>query len=169
MTPDAEPRLTRESGFYPRIAELTRNFSEYRGFWLPNRFNNAGPVAEYWACREKAAVMDLSPLRKFEVLGADAEDLLQAACTRNIRKLSDGQVVYTAMCYDHGGMLDDATVFRLGPDRYRLIGGDEYDGQWLRELAERRGLRQVWVKSSTDQLHNIAVQGPRSRDILKEI
>jgi len=169
MTPDAEPRLTRESGFYPRMSELTRNFTEYRGFWLPNRFNNAGPVAEYWACREKAAMMDLSPLRKFEVLGADAEDLLQAACTRNIRKLSDGQVVYTAMCYDHGGMLDDATVFRLGTDRYRLIGGDEYDGVWLRELAERRGLKQVWVKSSTDQLHNIAVQGPKSRDILKEI
>ncbi len=69
MTPDAEPRLTRESGFHPRMSELTRNFTEYRGFWLPNRFNNTGPVAEYWACREKAAVMDLSPLRKFEVLG----------------------------------------------------------------------------------------------------
>jgi aminomethyltransferase len=169
MTPDAEPRLTRESGFHPRTSALTRNFTEYRGFWLPNRFNNAEPVAEYWACREQAAVMDLSPLRKFEVLGADAEDLLQAACTRNIRKLSDGQVVYTAMCYDHGGMLDDATVFRLAPDRYRLVGGDEYDGKWLRELAERKGLKQVWVKSSTDQLHNIAVQGPKSRDILKEI
>lgn len=169
MTPDAEPRLTRETGFHARTSALTRNFTEYRGFWLPNRFNNAGPVAEYWACRERAAVMDLSPLRKFEVLGADAEDLLQAACTRNIRKLSDGQVVYTAMCYDHGGMLDDATVFRLGPDRYRLVGGDEYDGKWLRELAERKGLKQVWVKSSTDQLHNIGVQGPKSRDILREI
>ncbi|HEY4163709.1 MAG TPA: DUF1989 domain-containing protein [Dongiaceae bacterium] len=169
MTPDAEPRLTRETGFHSRTSALTRNFMEYRGFWLPSRFNNAGPVAEYWACREKAAVMDLSPLRKFEVLGADAEDLLQAACTRNIRKLSDGQVVYTALCYEHGGMLDDATVFRMGPDRYRLIGGDEFDGKWLRELAEKKGFRQVWVKSSTDQLHNIAVQGPKSRDILKEI
>ena len=169
MTPDAEPRLTRESGFHSRTSALTRNFTEYRGFWLPNRFNNAGPVAEYWACREHAAVMDLSPLRKFEVLGADAEDLLQAACTRNIRKLSDGQVVYTALCYDHGGMLDDATVFRMGPDRYRLVGGDEYDGRWLRDLADRKGLKQVWVKSATDQLHNIAVQGPKSRDILKEI
>jgi aminomethyltransferase len=169
MTPDAEPRLTRETGFHSRTSALTRNFTEYRGFWLPNRFNNAGPVAEYWACREKAAIMDLSPLRKFEVLGADAEDLLQAACTRNIRKLSDGQVVYTALCYEHGGMLDDATVFRLAPDRYRLIGGDEYDGKWLRDLAEKKGFRQVWVKSSTDQLHNVAVQGPKSRDILKEI
>jgi aminomethyltransferase len=169
MTPDAEPRLTRETGFHPRTSALTRNFTEYRGFWLPSRFNNAGPTAEYWACREAAIVTDLSPLRKFEVLGPDAEDLLQIACTRNIRRLSDGQVVYTAMCYEHGGMLDDGTVFRLGPDRYRWIGGDEFGGKWLRDLAEARGLKQVWVRSATDQLHNIAVQGPKSRDILKRI
>lgn len=169
MTPDAEPRLTRETGFHSRTSALTRNFSEYRGFWLPTKFNNEGAVAEYWAAREKAVVMDLSPLRKFEVLGADAEDLMQIACTRNIRKLSEGQVVYSSMCYEHGGMLDDGTVFRLGQDRFRWIGGDEYGGKWLRELAEKRGLKQVWVKSATDQLHNIAVQGPKSREILKEI
>jgi hypothetical protein len=48
--------------------------------------------------------MDLSALRKFEISGPDAEELLQRTCTRNIRKLSVGQVVYTAMCYDHGGI-----------------------------------------------------------------
>jgi len=169
MSADSEARLTRETGFHPRTSKLTRNFTEYRGFWLPQRFNNEGPTAEYWACREGAVVYDISALRKFEVLGQDAEELLQLACTRNIRKLADGEVVYTAMCYEHGGMLDDATVFRLGPDRYRLIGGDEFDGRFLRELAGKRGLRQVWVKSSTDQLHNISVQGPKSREILKDI
>ena len=169
MSADSEARLTRETGFHPRTSKLTRNFAEYRGFWLPQRFNNEGPTAEYWACRENAVVYDISALRKFEVLGQDAEELLQLACTRNIRKLADGEVVYTALCYEHGGMLDDATVFRLATDRYRLIGGDEFDGRFLRELAEKRGLRQVWVKSSTDHLHNISVQGPKSRDILKNI
>ncbi len=53
MTPDAEPRLSRESGFYPRIAALTRNFQEYRGFWLPTCFAGSGPIDEYWACRER--------------------------------------------------------------------------------------------------------------------
>ena len=93
---------------------------------------------------------------------------MQLACTRNIRKLAVGQVVYTALCYEHGGMLDDGTAFRLGPNNFRWIGGDEYDGKWLREIAEKRGLK-VWVKSSTDQLHNIAVQGPNSREILKQV
>jgi aminomethyltransferase len=110
--------------------------------------------------------MDLSPLRKFEVVGPDAEALLQAAVTRNIRKLADGQVVYTALCNETGGMLDDATVFRLAADRFRFVGGDEHDGVWLRQQAVRLGLDRVWVKHSTDHLHNIAVQGPRSRDLL---
>ena len=110
--------------------------------------------------------MDLSPLRKFEVTGPDAEALLQYTLTRNVRKLAVGQVVYTAMCYEHGGMIDDGTLFRLGENNFRWIGGDDYSGIWLREQAEKLGLK-AWVRSSTDQLHNVAVQGPKSRDILK--
>ena len=106
-----------------------------------NPFSNDGPVAEYWACRERAAIMDLSPLRKFEVTGPDSESLLQYALTRNVRKLAVGQVVYTAMCYEHGGMIDDGTLFRLGDNNFRWIGGDDYGGIWLRELAEKLGLK----------------------------
>ncbi len=167
-SPDADPVLTKETSFHNKFAALTRNFGEYRGYWLPNRFNNEGPIAEYMACREKAVVLDLSPLRKFEVTGPDAEALLQYCVTRDIRKLAVGQVVYTAMCYDNGGMIDDGTVFRLGQNNFRWIGGDDYSGEWLREQAEKMGY-QAWVRSSTDQLHNIAVQGPNSREIMKEI
>ena len=168
MTPDAEPELTRETAFHPRLSALTRDFTEYRGFWLPNRFSSEGQIEEYWACRERAALIDLSPLRKFEVTGPDAEELLQYCLTRDVRKLSTGQVVYSAMCYEHGGMIDDGTLFRLGDKNFRWIGGDDYSGIWLREQAEKKGFK-AWVRSSTDQMHNIALQGPASRDILKEI
>ena len=168
VTPEAEPVLTKETAFHPRWSQLTRNVTEYRGYWLPTCFTNEGAVAEYWACREKAAVMDLSPLRKWEILGPDAERLMQHTVTRDVRRLADGQVVYTALCNETGGMLDDATVFRLGADNFRFVGGDEYDGVHLKQLAERLGLR-VWVKPTTDELHNVAVQGPLSRDILREI
>ena len=168
VTPDAEAKLTQETGFHEKTSALTSRFTEYNGYWLPTSYDNLGAVNEYWACREKAAVMDLSPLRKFEILGPDAEALLQATMTRDIRRLADGQVVYTAMCNETGGMLDDGTVFRIAPDNFRFVGGAEYDGVWLREQAERLGLR-VWVKESTDDLHNIAVQGPASREILAGI
>jgi aminomethyltransferase len=82
--------------------------------------------------------------------------------------LAVGQVVYSAMCYEHGGMIDDGTLFRLGRDNFRWIGGEDFGGIWLREQAEKLGLK-VMVRSSTDQLHNLAVQGPHSREIIRRI
>ena len=167
VTPEAEPVLTQETTFHPRTSALTESFVEYRGYWLPHCYNNEGAIAEYWACREKAVVMDLSPLRKWEVLGPDAETLIQHAITRDARRLAVGHVVYTAVCNETGGMIDDATVFRLGDDNFRFIGGDPYDGIWLKDLADRLGLK-AYVKPSTDQLHNLAVQGPESRAIMQQ-
>ncbi|WP_349269814.1 aminomethyltransferase [Mycolicibacterium parafortuitum] len=169
LTPDSEPVLTKPTAFAARTGALTTNVTEYNGFWLPNSFDNHGPHQEYWACRERVAVMDLSALRKFEVLGPDAEALLQATLTRDIRRLSRGQVVYSAMCTESGGVVDDCTVLRLGDNNFRFIGGDPYDGIWLRTQAERLGLHQVWIKDSTDHMHNLAVQGPSSRDLLAEL
>ncbi len=165
-TPEADVRETKETGFHECFARHTRDFVEYNGYWLPNAMTGAGSVDEYWACRERAAIMDLSPLRKYEVTGPDAEALLQLAVTRDVKRLAVGQVVYTAMCAEHGGMIDDGTVFRLGADNFRWIGGSDASGEQLRELAAARGLN-AWVRDSTSQLCNVAVQGPRSRDVLQ--
>lgn len=169
VTPESEVVLTAKTAFASRTEALTRHFSEYRGYWLPDTFPNYGAIQEYWACRERVAVMDLSALRKFEVSGPDAEELLNTALTRNIRRLSQGHVVYSAMCTDTGAVIDDCTVFRLGDNNFRFVGGDPYDGEWLRSQADRLGLRRVWIKDSTAQLHNIAVQGPASRDLLADL
>ena len=165
-TPDQEPKMTKETAFHPRISARTRHHVEYKGYWLPQVYSQNGAIEEYWACREAAVVLDLSPLRKVEVTGPDAEALMQWVLTRDMKKLAQGQVVYSAMCYDHGGMIDDGTAFRLGQDNFRWIGGDDYGAIWIREQAEKLGLRAM-VRSSTDQLHNLAVQGPNSREIMR--
>ncbi|MDH3665672.1 MAG: aminomethyltransferase family protein [Paracoccaceae bacterium] len=165
---EADMEETKKTGFHDCFARHTRDFVEYNGYWLPNQMTNHGAIEEYWACREGAVVMDLSPLRKYEVTGPDAEALMQLCVTRNMKKLAVGQIVYTAMCYEHGGMIDDGTVFRLGPDNFRWIGGNDTSGLWLREQAMKRDM-QVWVRDSTPQLCNIAVQGPKSREILSQV
>jgi aminomethyltransferase len=167
-TPESEPQMTKETGFHNSFAKHTRNFIEYNGYWLANCFAQAGPLDEYYACREKSVVLDLSALRKFEITGPDSEALCQYIFTRNMKTLPVGGVVYSAMCYEHGGMIDDGTVFRLGKDNFRWIGGSDYGGEWIREQAKKLDLK-VLVRSSTDMQHNIAVQGPESRDLLKKI
>ena len=168
MTADATPRLTRDSAFAPRTRAFAQHFVDYRGFWLPHEFIGYGAMAEYWACRERVAVMDLSALRKFDVTGPDAQALLQHVQTRDMRKLAVGQVVYTAVCHPHGGMMDDATVFRLGVDNFRFVCGEDTTGLWLQEQAVALGLK-VFVRNVTDRLHNIALQGPASRDVLRDV
>ena len=165
---DSEAEMTKETGFHARTETLTREFIEYNGYWLPAGFAGGGVLDEYWACREKAAAVDLSPLRKFEITGADSEALLQYCLTRDIRRLAEGQVVYSAMCYDTGGMIDDGTLFRLGENNFRWVGGCDYGGEWLRKQAAELKLN-ARIKTSTGQLHNLSVQGPKSRDIMKEI
>ncbi|MCV6586040.1 MAG: aminomethyltransferase family protein [Marinibacterium sp.] len=167
-TPEAEPIMTRETAFHAKFAEKTRDFVEYKGFWLPNSFPETDAVESYWACRGGVVALDLSALRKFEVTGPDAEALLNWVLTRNVEKLGVGQVVYSAMCYPHGGMIDDGTLFRLGPQNFRWIGGSDEGGVWMREQARDLGLN-VMIRSSTDQMHNLAVQGPLSRTLICDV
>ncbi|MDE0210662.1 MAG: DUF1989 domain-containing protein, partial [Boseongicola sp.] len=165
---EADVEETRKTAFHDCFARHTRDFVEYNGYWLPNTFTNHGAIEEYWAVRERAAIMDLSPLRKYEVTGPDAEELMQLCVTRNAKRISVGQVSYTAMCYEHGGMIDDGTIYRLGDNNFRWIGGNDTSGLWLKEQARERGLN-AWVRPSTDQLHNVAVQGRHSREILDRV
>jgi aminomethyltransferase len=168
MTPDSPVQLTRETGFHPRTSALTRSFGEYRGFWVPQSFAKGGAIDEYWACRERAVIMDLSPLRKLEIVGPDAESFLQGIFTRDIRKLAVGQIFYTPLCYEHGGMVDDGTLFRMSETNFRWIGGDDASLLWIKEQASKSAAN-LHLKTASDQIHNVAVQGPKSREILREI
>lgn len=168
MTADAPLKLTQESGFHPRTSTLTRAFGDYRGFWVPHHFAKAGAIEEYWACREKVVVMDLSPLRKLEIMGPDAESFLQGLFPRDIRKLAVGQIFYTPLCYEHGGMVDDGTLFRLGENNFRWVGGDDCSVIWIKEQAAKQNAR-VLLKTASNEIHNVAVQGPKARDTLRKV
>ena len=167
MKTDSEPKLTKNTGFYERTSKLTRNFVDARGYWLPNDYTKHGVINEYTACREKAVVIDLSALRKFEILGPDAEELMNYTLTRNVKKLSIGQVVYSSMCYDNGFMFDDGTLLKMSDHGFRWICGDEYAGEWLKEQAKKKNYK-VRIKNSSDQISNISLQGPNSRKILEK-
>ncbi|MGQ0457948.1 MAG: DUF1989 domain-containing protein [Hyphomicrobium sp.] len=168
MTADSPLQLTRETGFHARTSALTRSFSEYKGYWVPTCFAKGGAIDEYWACRERAVVMDLSPLRKLEIVGPDSEAFLQGLFPRDVRKLAVGQIFYTPICYENGGMIDDGTLLRLGDNNFRWIGGDDASLLWIKEQAANSGAN-VLLKTASDQIHNVAVQGPKSRDILGSI
>ena len=75
---------------------------------------------------------------KFEILGPDAEELMDYTLTRNVKKLSVGQIVYSSMCYENGSMFDDGTLLKMSDHGFRWVCGDEYAGEWLKEQAKKK-------------------------------
>jgi aminomethyltransferase len=162
---EAPVRLTQPSAFTPRMQQLTGHLVEYNGFWVPNSFANRGVHDEYWALRERVAVMDLSALRKFEITGPNALALLQMAFSRDVAKLAIGQSAYGCLLNPHGGIIDDGIVFCLAEHHYRYVGNCDSDEVWLRRVAQQYEF-QVTIRPASQELHNLALQGPLSREML---
>ncbi|GGX72202.1 aminomethyltransferase [Tateyamaria omphalii] len=166
--PGEAAQMTTHSAFHQRISKLTSNYQVARQLWMPTQYDATGAVAEYWACKEAATLQDMSGLRKFDIIGPDAEELLQLCMTRNVAKLSVHRGLYALICDERGTVLDDGTLFRLEPTAFRWCCGSDNSGLHLREQAEAHCLN-VRVLSHGDKMQNLALQGPKSRDILRKL
>ena len=166
--PNARPVLTQESPFHPCTSSLTDQFEVARDLWVPRCYDATGAVREYWACREAATLQDMSGLRKLDITGPDAESLLQLALTRDVRRLAVNRGLYALLCDERGAVIDDGTLFRLAPDVFRWCCGLDDSAVHLRQVAAENHLS-VWITDLSRSLCNLAVQGPRSRDVLSSL
>ena len=160
--------LSQESAFHSATSKLTRDYATARNLWVPASYSSVGSLAEYWACRNAATLQDMSALRKYDVVGPDAERLLQLALTRDVAKLAVWRGTYALICDTQGEVIDDGTLFRLAPQVFRWCCGSEESARHLGELSESHGF-QVHINAHGDVLPNLALQGPKSRDILRSI
>jgi aminomethyltransferase len=120
---------------------------------------------EYHAIRSSAALLDVSPLYKYMISGADATRLLDRVVTRNVGKMKPGQVGYTCWCDSAGKVIDDGTVSRLEEQKFRLTSADPS----LRWLMENAVGMQVTVDDVSDTTAALALQGPNARVILEQL
>jgi len=150
--------------FHPATAPLNRKqqWREWSGYYASSVYADAHDI-EYNAVREAAALIDVSPLYKYRVSGPDAPRLVDRVITRDATKLKVGQVFYTPWCDEHGKVIDDGTVHRLGETEYRWTAADpQY--RWLSMNA--RGL-DVHVEDESEAVAAVALQGPFSRAVLE--
>ncbi len=127
--------------------------------------NYACADLEYFAIRNATGVFDLCPMNKYRITGRDAGAFLDRLVTRDVRKIGVGRVAYAAWCNDAGQLIDDGTIFHLGDNDYRLCAYERHYA-WL--LASARGF-DVQVVDETDAVAALAVQGPTSCAILREM
>ena len=120
---------------------------------------------EYFAIRTKAALLDISPLKKYIVEGPDAQNLLDRLVTRNIAICKVGQVMYTPWCDEEGKVIDDGTVQRLSENKFRITSA-EPNLEWIE--SNSTGM-DVTIKDDSYSTAALALQGPNSRAILNAV
>ena len=150
--------------FHPRAAALNRKMQwrEWSGYWASSAYADFHDI-EYNAIREAAAVIDVSPLYKYRITGPDAIALTDRVITRDATRLQVGQVYYTPWCDEHGKVIDDGTVHRVGEQEIRWTAADP-QFRWLRLNAA--GL-DVEIEDVSESLAALALQGPFSRAVLE--
>src|SRR2546422_2852467 len=101
------------TAFHPRTAPLNgkMQWREWSGYFAASAYADA-PDIEYNAIREAAALIDVSPLGKYEVRGPDAPRFVDRVIVRDARKLQIDQVWYACWCDEHGKVIDDGTITR---------------------------------------------------------
>ncbi len=154
------------SPFYPRQAELNirEAWSSWNGYKFAEYYYDT--EYEYFCIRNLCGTYDICPMQKYEIRGPDAEAMLNRMVTRDVRKIREQRVAYCLWCTDEGRMIDDGTIFRLGPERFMLTCGSPCTA-WLRKSAY--GFDNVTVKDISDELAALSLQGPTSCAVLKNL
>ncbi|MDR3544423.1 MAG: aminomethyltransferase family protein [Candidatus Limnocylindrales bacterium] len=160
--------MTVGTAFHPRTSALNQHLQwrAWSGFFAASAYHDSH-VIEYNAIREAAALIDVSPLFKYELRGPDAVRLVDRLIVRDASKLVPGRVLYTPWCDEHGKVLDDGTIHRLEDEgAAQVIRWTAADPQirWLRMNAH--GL-DVEVRDVSDSVAAVALQGPLSRAVLE--
>jgi len=158
--------VIRTTPFYDRLSALNET-----GLW-EHWSNHLAAVRyqmsekfEYFAIRNSAGLFDSSPLYKYRITGPHAERFLAGVLTRDIRTCVPGHAQYTVWCDDRGFVVEDGVVLRHAKDEFLLTAAEP-------NLAYFEGLTDgldVGIEDVSDQWAVLAVQGPRSRDLLASL
>jgi aminomethyltransferase len=140
------------------------NYREWSGYYAVSAYESHHEH-EYNAIRNASALIDVSPLFKYLVTGPDAPRLVDRLITRDVSKMAVGQVFYTPWCDEHGKVIDDGTVSRLGEQTFRWTAADP-SLRWFRQNAE--GLK-VEIEEISEQVAALALQGPTTAALLRSV
>ena len=155
--------MLKRTPFHSRTAALMQadQWRRWAGYTAASAYEMTHD-REYLALRNACVLIDVSPLCKYQITGADALRFLNRLVTRDVGKCPIGGMLYTPWCNSRGQVIDDGTIAHLGEHSYRLTSA-EPNLRWLQDNAI--GM-QVQIEEVSEQIATLALQGPRSRELL---
>ncbi len=154
------------TAFHERTFALCEslNYREWSGYYTVSSYETHHEH-EYNAIRNSVALIDVSPLFKYRLSGRDATRLVDRVVTRDLRKVSVGQVIYTPWCDEKGKVIDDGTVSRLAENIYRWTAADP-NLRWFHQNAQGMD---VEIDDISETVAALALQGPMACALLREV
>ena len=157
---------SKKTALYEVHKRMGARLIPFGGWAMPVEYS--GIAKEHTAVRTAAGLFDVSHMGEFEVEGAEALDLIQLVTSNDASRLVDGQVQYSALPTEEGGVVDDLLVYRKAADRYMLVvnaSNIDKDFNWITS----RNRFDARLKNVSDQTTLLSIQGPRAQEILQSL
>ena len=152
-----------QTPFYDQHVSSGAKIVDFHGWEMPLQYS--GIIDEHKNLRSNVGLFDVSHMGRFKITGTSAENCLQNLLTNDVTKIGDLQAIYSPMCSESGGILDDVIAYRINKDDFLLVVNSsniEKDFAWVASHSQ-----DAHVENISDQMALLALQGPASEKVLK--
>lgn len=166
MSGPESPKELKKTPLYDAHVALGARIVPFAGWSMPVQYS--GVIEEHETVRSAVGLFDVSHMGEIELRGPRAHEVANRIITNDIDKIVVGQALYTAMCREDGGIIDDLVVYKMGPEHVFICvnaSNREKDYAWMREVAKG----DCEVIDASDRFAQIAVQGPRAAELVARI
>lgn len=154
----------KKTPLYQNYVDSGAKIVEFGGWAMPVQFTSI--KEEHNAVRYNVGMFDVSHMGEISIKGNDASKFVQYLLSNDTNNLTDTKAQYTALCNEEGGIIDDLVTYKIGDNDYLLIvnaANTDKDFAWVQKHAPKFD---VEVSNVSDQFGQLAVQGPKARDLV---
>lgn len=160
--------MDKKTPLYETHVALKGKMVPFGGYSLPVQYADAGLVKEHMAVRESVGLFDVSHMGEIFIQGSDALKNVQNIFTNDFEKMKAGQIRYTVMCNESGGIIDDLILYKYNDEKFMGVvnaSNKEKDFEWIKNHLTG----DVEAVDSSDEIGLIAIQGPKARATLEKL
>ncbi|AXZ23343.1 glycine cleavage system aminomethyltransferase GcvT [Staphylococcus warneri] len=155
----------KKTPLYQNYVDSGAKIVEFGGWAMPVQFSSI--KEEHNAVRYEIGLFDVSHMGEIEIQGNDAKSFVQYILSNDTNNLTDSKALYTALCNEEGGIIDDLVTYKLADDDYLLVvnaANTDKDFKWIEKHA-----KSFEVKNVSEQYGQLALQGPKARDLMQKL
>ncbi|MGH9982138.1 MAG: glycine cleavage system aminomethyltransferase GcvT [Nitrososphaeraceae archaeon] len=152
--------------FYDIHRSLGAKMLNFHGWEMPLHYSS-GIIDEHLNTRTNVSLFDVSHMGRFEVKGTDAYECLQTLVTNDLSKLDNNMALYSPICYENGGIIDDLIIYMFNREKFLIVvnaSNREKDLEWIIKHLKPATI----VEDITDKIALLALQGPLAQSILEK-